>query len=956
MFAKFRSTFALTSLLAALIVAVAIPATATTNALTWKDQSGLLPYRDGVAITHVAERQGSWLVTDGSHLYRFDGQTTIDLTAELRARGIVGISDIASDGQSWFVTTRETSRTDSGAWLISGSQWSDVSGAFHNSEGGLNAAGKDGVWYVRAWTLGRPGAPKTQTLTHWMSGTSAAATVTLPSGFSTLAPGCLKEGGASVCAGIGAPVFVNGNWYLVGGSAESRTSDNRVLQAAKGMIWRLDGTKTQTVANLPEFKFVSGVWQSDAGILIATSRAVTNPFAADAYWLFDGTTMKPLTGAASVGLLSVDAREVSATWTGRSWMIVYGKTLVRFDDTTFVKEEPTRDLFSTLSSDGRGSILLGGAVSTQGNAFASTPLTAKLVSVMEDQTTDTPTVPAATQLVKEILNKTMGPSVSVTGIPANGTIGNGKAFVFKAEARDADGIDRVDIYVHGARVKTCFAATCEYDQTYWTNGAASKTVKLFARGVDKNGYANDSQTVTLTVDATSNGSAYPVGNTFDTKPSSQPSNSKETYDADSGITWAVWTEPATTALQNGARATFNVSARDANGLSKMELWVNGVVAKTCTFAQEKDTRICSFLVDAAQFPVGTEIFANANIFDAAGKNAWTSAIRIQRPAPVVLPVPSVNPTPGTYGPTFQSTASVEPNVTRVARGTVLTFRSQSQNNTLGLDRVELILNGSIVRKCSFGASVGQVGCDYTVDTATYAEGATLTFMAHAIDNHGDDAWSNAKSVTIDRTGAAPAPTTSVGSFSVWNWVTPFSSDLQDGQSQTYTVGAWSPNGIRLIEVMANGQTIRTCTGNGTGTLECAGKINANDWSHGASVAVSGRVTDQNGTTLWTPVHRVRVKRSWEAVPEPGPYVTITTDHLTGYVYGDRVTVTARGWSPAGTERMELFVNGTRVAACTSDACVWQSPSLNIDRLEFDAKLIDRSGQVTWAGTQGIIRK
>ncbi len=961
MLAKLRFPLALTSLLAALIVAVAIPATATTDAWTWKDQSVLLPYRDGVSVTQLSERQGSWLMSDGSHLMQFDGRSVIDLTKDARNRGIMGISSLASDGQSWLITTRDVSRSDSGAWLVSGSQWLDVSGAFRNSEGGLDVSGADGVWYARAWTRGRVGAPKTQTLSRWMSGTQNAATVSLPSGFSNLAPGCLNEGGATVCTGIGAPVFANGAWYLIGGSAESRTSDNRVLQAAKGMIWRLDGTNAVAIANLPEFKFVSGIWQSDSGILIATSRAVTNPYAADAYWVFDGTTMKNVgSQAASVGLLSVDAREVKATWTGRSWMIVFGKTLVRFDGTTMAKEVPTRDLFHTISSDGNGTIVLGGAVSETGSMFASSPLMAKLVTVTEDlsRTTDAAQVPVVTNLVKEILSKTMGPTVTVSGIPTDGKIGNGKAFVFKAEAKDADGIDRVDIYVHGTRVKTCFASACEYAQTYWTNGTPTKTVTFFARGVDKNGYGNDSATVTLTVDMSDNRSAYPVANTYDQKPASQPQNTKETYDAASGITWSIWTEPSTTALQAGTRATLNVSARDANGLAKIELYVNSASAtKTCTFNKEKDTRICSFVLDSANYPVGTEIFANANIFDASGKNAWTSPVRVQRPAaPVVVTPTVIVSTPATTGPVFQSTASVEPNVTDVARGKVITFRSLSQNNTLGLDRVELVLNGAIVRKCVFGAAVSQVTCDHVVDTASIAEGTVLTFMAHAIDNYGRDAWSNAKSVTVrGTTYVTPTPTTD-GSFSAWHWVSPSSAELWDGQTQTYSVGAWSPQGIRMVEVIANGRTLRSCGGTGAGTLECAGILSAREWSHGESVAVSARVTDQNGMVIWTPVHRVRVKRTWEAVPEPGPYVQVTTDHAAGFVNGERVTVTARGWSPSGTDRLELWVNGARVATCSSDMCSWQSQTLSTDRLEIDAKLIDRSGIATWAGVQGIRRK
>ena len=139
--------------------------------------------------------------------------------------------------------------------------------------------------------------------------------------------------------------------------------------------------------------------------------------------------------ALSAGLLSIDAREIRAASNGRSWMLLVGKRLVRFDGALMTTQGQTRDFFTAISGSTSNVFVLGGAVSEMGTPFMTTPLSAKLVRVEEVETKQDPKAP-----LTEVFSKVRGPRVTVRAIPQDAVIGDGQVFTLRVETADTDGV------------------------------------------------------------------------------------------------------------------------------------------------------------------------------------------------------------------------------------------------------------------------------------------------------------------------------------------------------------------------------------------------------------------------------------------------------------------------------------------------------------------------------------
>lgn len=939
-----------------ILIALALiaPAMADQTAWSWKDQSGLLPYRDGVGINLAAQRQGQWLVSDGTRLYQFDGTNLTDLTPELRNRGIFSVAGISATRNQWLIQGKSLDQAGPSVWTITGNQWNDVSRLFNQGVGGIDAVGQDNTWYTRTFTNATAYQPSFWTLSKW-NGSGYPTVITLPTDLSNMQAGCFTDSvRVSVCNGVAKPVFVNGNWYMIGGRIEGRDQNGRTNQAAQGMIWRLDGDRFSVVPNLPNFRYVSGVWQGKNQVLVATSDAVTNPFNADQLWVFDGTNLENISQQAlSTGLLSLDAREIKAADAGSSWMIVAGKNLIRLDGDRLTSEGKTRDLFQVVSSNGNGMFVLGGLVSDMDKAFATNPLTAKLVVVQEnEQATKNP--------ASELISKTRGPRVTVRAIPQDSVIGDGKSLTFRAEAKDNDGVAQISIFVNGARLKTCPGSVCEYTQTYWTNGQDKRVIPFYARATDKLGYASDSKTVNVTIDVKSNASSdnEQLGKQDSTGKTISLPQGTWTKDAKTGTSWIAWNTMSTTTLASNATTTYLVAAQNSRGLGRVDVWVNGEVKRSCDFTSLTDIRVCSVELVGNDYPAASEIFVNANILtnkNTLSEGTWTDGTRVRRSTEAN----NANSVGAAVAkPVFASTISIENNLSEINRGGTIKVRVQSQSNTFGLKQVDVYNNVTLARSCTYGAVVSPVSCDIEVDTSKYPAGTSLSFSARAIDGDYQVQWSNTKVVFIrDQNTQTNVVPSTLKSMSVWSWLTPASSELWNDQVMTYTAGAWAESGIQKIEIIADGQLKSTCAyGSSTGNKECSYILNQGEYANNHVVIINARVTDNQGNKSWTPVSSVTIKHVWGDGNQVPPYTTITSDHQNGYTNGEYVTLTARGWSPRQAERVQIYVNGQMIKDCPSDVCTWTSRAMTDNQMEYQARSIDRAGDVTWTGVIGINKK
>ncbi len=954
MLAKFLKRGSVVALFVATLVAITVPAIATPDVWNWTDASSLLPFRDGQSIVFSASTKGATLLSDGEHAYRFDGTTLTDLTGALRGRDIQTVSGVWSDTNKWLVASTNPTDTKTRLYVTDGSSWMEMGNGLRLTRAGVDASGYKGQWYIRTYESTPDNATQLGSWSLVNGEGSTPVSVQLPATISMNRAGCM---GGSACTGVQTFTNINGTWYFLGGSMGTQGSNGKMLQEASAGIWNVNGNGTTLtpLTGIPVFKYVSGVWNGGSEALIGTSDVDTNPFAMDRLWLFNGKELREVTSQAlAMGLMSTDARDVRAAWNGRSWMILGGKRLTRYDGTTMTAQEQTRDAFQTISSNGNGLFVLGGAESTQGSQLATLPLTAKLTTVEENLNAPVP----SGSVKNEVLSALYGPKITIDSNPNTLRIGDGKTFAFTATAESPNGIDHIDIYVQGAKVKSCYDNSCTYTQVYWTNHELTRRVDFVARAVDTKGYANDTKQTWLVVDQRSNATGPVVVD--ERTPVVIPSLQTWTQDEAAPTMWTEWLDPRPSVLLTSDSVTYHVAAKDARGVTSIEVWVNGKNINTCSFSAETLTiRQCSFTLRGADYGFGTTVFANANI-RSTNKNAWTKGVSIVRdttPAkPKGVSAQSTHSTASTALTT--ATSQLAPNTGTTMRGTAVTYTVSAQNNILGIDRIEISLNGQIYRTCKFGNAMSRVDCTATVDTMKYTSGATLTFAGWLVDTQGHTLNAETRSVGI-RTNTQQTNTTSATrdqNMTAWTWLAPMVSELTEGRTTTYSVGSWSPNGVTRIEMIVDGTVRGSCVWTaGTGNRECSYDVKTSDWSHGHTVSVNARVIDAKGNIVWTEPRVITIKRSWEPTG-PASYVQLEVNRPTGYLATSDLTFTMRGWSQSGVKKIELFVNGAIAATCPTDACTYTLKNVIIPTVEYSARLTDSLGRETWTDLKGTERQ
>lgn len=932
---------------------IIIPVAATPNPWQWQDQSDLLPTRVGAPLSIVSENSGVWLASNGTNLYRYDGSKVTDLTQSLRDRQIYSIAKIFSDGRNWLIYSRAQSEPSTMFWLTDGYSWTNVTKSIPSNRGDFDVVGANGTWFIRVYNQSTSYDSSSWMMYRWNGTTDNATPVSIPMGIDTRVAGCLKNVmDVNYCQGANAIVRVNSQWYLIGGKTEVRNTQGNVTQAPTTSIWQWQGSSWVKMNDLPSFRYISGIWPGKTTALIATSDT-TNPFASSKLWQFDGQNLEEMSDQAlATGLLSVDAREIRAASNGHSWMILIGKKLVRFDGAHFTAQGQTRDFFTVVTASDSNVFVLGGGVSDANNSFMTTPITAKLVRV--DEATETVNLSAP---VVPVFSKVRGPRVIVRSIPQDATVGDGQSFTLRVEATDPDGIAETRIYVNGARVKTCNTAVCELTQTFWTNGETIRTIPFSGEAMDKQGFVNGSGSVTLKIDRSSFGNAAPTrlgpGLTL-------PLNTHWNLDSLTGTSWTAWTSLGENKLGAEQTTTYYVAAQNAHGLGRIELYTNGDLKRTCDFTSSLDIRVCSLVIMGKDYPADAQIFANARVFTSQNQEAqasWVTGMAISRDSSVNGNVAAA--TTGIVSGAKQFLVTLDPATNTMKRGNRLIAHVNVQNSAVGINRIEVYVNNELKRTCNPGNVLTATTCDVEIDTNAYPSGTGVSVYARVRDGSEQFTWSNTQAMWIGDASTQSTPDLSQNKVSVWSWTAPIATELGAGQSVTYSVGAWSAQNVQRIEMVVDGAVRKTCSfGNVTGNKECSITLSETDFADRHVAVFNARVTDQAGNKGWSDVRSIKVVRNWMPNAESLPNtLTIQPDQTNGYASGDRVSLTARGWSATGINRLEIYTNGQLTTTCpNNDTCRFTSTPLTSTQLEYQARLVDNAGRSTWTGVLGISQK
>ncbi len=927
-----------------------------TGPWTWTDISSQLTPRTNRPVWTVAYANGNWFYSDGLDLwnsgqvYRYDGFTQTNITVDVRSAGLNRVDDIVSDGQSvLFLQDVVALNNNLRVVAYKNGQYLNITQGVRNvlntNEGVSSITGRNGVWYV-VTTQPR--------VFRWDASYSNPVQVSLPSfvtdnvdGRNAMLKYNVNQGSANAGSGERLPVAmvpVNSQWLLM-------------VDPANGPVrfYRYDGSNYNDVTNnFPTTDAVNKIVSNGSTALVAASGP-------NGSW----TRMTDGFSTADVSNLSGTLSNAVVGWNGKSWMIIRNKDIFRVNGSmgnqTAESFGRAADLVLDISGDQSGRFLLGGALSETWMNDPSFPLTAKLVMVTEGVAT--PRVLGVSDTTNgsqtttgnfggdRVYTSNAGPRLVVQGSPSTFRVGNGDLFTYRVTATDNDNIDRTDIYVNDARVRTCSTQICEYRTNYWTNGAASRSVKFWARSTDRRGNITDTMGSPdfLTVDATiTTPPPVPVP-----PPASQDQR---------GSNWT-WLEPVYTTLITNQNVGFYVGANDGDGINRIEIVVNGGVRQTCNLGNAMGNQTCATRLFGNDYSPGTSIFVNAKITDSRGNVAWTSGTTILRANDGVTTPPnngSNNANPSVW-------TSFSPSDTTLRVNQNVTFTGNAWDND-GIRRIEIFVNGSVKRSCEFGTAFGNQSCAVTLFANDYTNGTNVAVNAQATDAFGRETWSDMTNFFRANDGSSNTPST----LSVWT--DPSATTLTANQHVTFNARAQDADGLHIIELYVNDSPLLTCPIGAYMRARqpheiydahtCREEVFANNYPLGSTIVLKALMRDSLGNVTSRSLNIFRANDAGSNGTNPAILSIWTQPTSRTLVANQMITVNVSAQDHDGLQRLEWYVDGTFVRTCT--------PPNPLDRVTCDygihgdhyapgatvrvnARAIDVFGNATWTETVTLTR-
>lgn len=939
----------ITSLFAAITVlsfAFVPAASAATNPWSWSDISGQLSYTNNRPVWAMAYASPYWFYTDGLDLwnggqvYRYDGSTQVNITTDVRNAGLSRVDDIVSDGQSVLflkgVVARnnqfEAVRYQSGSYT---NVTTSLRSNLYSDEGISSIAGRYATWYV-VTTKGR--------LFRW-DGTNSLTQVSLPtyvqqnfnaSNFDmTYSPGQVAFTGMKML-----PVGSNG-WLLM------------TNPAGQWSTYLYNGS-TFTDITTTIFPYSRGT-----GFLVSNGTSVLyfNPsFRSQSSQLawYDGSTMKglqyPMTTIEGIPYPTNVGGIQTAAWDGTSWLLTTNtKGLLRVNPTSWTNSSSfddlgkTRDYFVTSASNGAGTILVGGAVSTDALSGPSYPMIAKLVKVTQGSTTNDNTI------VTNAAVKAFGISAWQWIDPNQSTVRQGEIVTYTVGAQHANGLRRVEIWVNGSVRKTCDLTTTSANQTcsFAINGSEyplNTQIAFNAKVVGRDGEYQAVWTPLVYLTVTDN------------------SNNNSNYNSSNNYGISAWQalDPNVSTIGRTQTVSYTVTAQHPNGLNRAEIYVNGILRRTCSLSITSANQSCTYAIYGGDYTAGTQVSVNAKVVGVSGEYqaVWTSNTYL------TVTDTSNNNSSNNYG--ISAWQWLDPNMTTISRGQSVTYNVGAQH-TNGLNRIEIWVNGSLRRTCSLSTTSANQTCSFTVYGNDYPAGTSVAMNAKIVGRDGEyqAVWTPLTYVSIASDATNNNQTSNFG-ISAWQWFSPGVSTIRRDQTVTYNVGAQHANGLNRAEIWVNGSVRQTCPLYQTGSNQtCSFTLNGSDYAAGTQIAVNAKVVGRDGEyqQIWTPLMTLTVTDASGSVTPPAQNTTFPTTWI-WTIPPDTNIVSSRAWYNVGAwdgadgiRRIEIWVNGTVRRVCTypdvktNVECGWDvfaSDYPNGSEVYMNAKVMDAAGNVTWA--------
>ena len=881
----FRAIFASLTVGLGLFAAV-LPASAATSPWSWSDISGQLVERSSRPIWASEYASGSWYYTDGidlysgGHVYRYDGATQVDITMDVRSAGLSRVDDIVSDGVSVLMLKNVVSSTNTVEVVrYTSGTITNVTTVFRNAlqsnEGIGFLSGKNSTWYL-VTTKGR--------LMTWNGlNDNNFVLVSLPNvtlDTSNSAIGYNVKHGSPQDGMTGLPLSIVP--YANGFLLVEKTVTGLRFYTSTSQTYGTTGFVDVTTS-FGQYAYLDKIASDGNSVLIFAGYAdATRQYAtAGDIFTFNGTPIKVSTGGYSTySGAQISTSSILADWTGSEWMIVSGKNVSRIINNQLETNTPTRDYFTTISSNASGVVLLGGTVSTDGNNGPSYPLTAKLVKA----TTGSAMSSGVVTTVNSGTTTANQPSVWTWLDPNQTWINLNQTVTFYAGAWSANGLQRIDMYANGALRRTCTLSNAYGNQQCsvvlsGNDYSSNQNVTLTAMATDSTGKTtwSGTQSVQTSNAYTSSYNGYYNGYNYNNY------GSTTAYDLSA---WGTM-DPAGATLLRSNSLTYHAQASASQGLQRIDVYANDVIVRSCTFSNQTGTQICDATINGYSYSANSQLSIRALATDIYGHTAWsdTKSVTLQDASSTyysgysTYPYYTTYPTYSTYptytNSTYQNYATANngsswvwsaPEQSTLAQNASVVFNVGAWDPE-GIQRIEIYVNSALAKTCTLNNATGNQTCSTSVYGGSYTAGTSVVANAKITDTYGNVFWSDSRSYTIQSTPVSTATytrgtTRGYGSYrdghgrqwslpttTTSNGTVRVTSDHQGGYStgDTVTITATADNitSAQTINILIDGQLVKTCQGQST----CS--VSPSPGGATGSLMYGATVTGGQWSTAWT---------------------------------------------------------------------------------------------------------
>ncbi|MFH1078278.1 MAG: Ig-like domain-containing protein, partial [Patescibacteria group bacterium] len=189
--------------------------------------------------------------------------------------------------------------------------------------------------------------------------------------------------------------------------------------------------------------------------------------------------------------------------------------------------------------------------------------------------------------------------------------------------------------------------------------------------------------------------------------------------------------------------------------------------------------------------------------------------------------------------------SFDSGISAIRRDQNTTYTVTAQH-PYGLNRAEIYVNGSLMKTCTLYQTSANQTCSYVLYGSNYSAGSIVSVNAKIVGRDGENQqlWTPVTSLSITDTGSTGTTGTVnlPGSISV---TTDHANGYTGTDLVTFTVTAADQNGIDRIDLMVEGQLVKTCSNTGTCSWTGGPYASTNYVSYGATVV------DKAGYAIWT---------------------------------------------------------------------------------------------------------